>query len=267
MPRSKSFHYPARSTILLPHLRRQPIPLFVVAFLGLTCFSAGALWGHGSMLVPESRVYYCRFSDNPENPTHPACAAAVQQAGDSQFLYDWNGIRQGDANSDHQAVVPDGELCSGGGSEFSGLDLPRSDWAATVVPNEGTFEFVYHVTAPHDTKDLLFFVTPEGWDPTQPLTWEDLDYVDEPGNPDDPVDPFCHLTSATAEPYPQDPAVENVYRMVCPMPNRTGRHVIYHVWQRIDSPEAFYACIDVELQATSTIFADGFESGGTEQWD
>jgi len=43
------------------------------------------------------------------------------------------------------------------------------------------------------------------------------------------------------------PGVGEVYRMVCPLPVRSGRHVIYHVWQRDDSPEAFYACVDVLL--------------------
>ncbi len=36
--------------------------------------------------------------------------------------------------------------------------------------------------------------------------------------------------------------------MNCPLPQgKTGKHVIYNVWQRSDSPEAFYACIDVSF--------------------
>ena len=54
--------------------------------------------------------------------------------------------------------------------------------------------------------------------------------------------------------------------MVCPLPPRTGRHVIYHVWQRDDSPEAFYACVDVLLRGGGPVFADGFESGGLGAW-
>jgi len=37
-------------------------------------FSAQVL-AHGSIIVPESRVYNC-FQNNPENPSDPACAAA-----------------------------------------------------------------------------------------------------------------------------------------------------------------------------------------------
>ena len=29
------------------------------------------------------------------------------------------------------------------------------------------------------------------------------------------------------------------------LPNKTGRHLIYSIWQRSDSPEAFYNCSDV----------------------
>ena len=55
--------------------------------------------------------------------------------------------------------------------------------------------------------------------------------------------------------------------MTCPLPPRSGRHVIFHVWQRDDSPEAFYACVDVEMATGGPLFFDGFESGDTSAWD
>ncbi|MEM8962742.1 MAG: lytic polysaccharide monooxygenase auxiliary activity family 9 protein [Acidobacteriota bacterium] len=227
-----------------------------VVMLVCVAFLPSTSWGHGTMLIPESRVHLCRFADNPEDPMDPACAAAVQWAGgDPQFLYDWAGIRQGDADGNHQQVVPDGQLCSGGGVEYGGLDLPRSDWRTTAIAPDGSgnFEFIYRASAPHETRDMIFFVTRDGWDPEQPLAWQDLDS-------------FCHITDVTLEPYPQDPSVNGVYRMTCPLPSRAGRHLIYNVWQRSDSPEAFYACIDVVFQPTGAIFADGFESGDTALW-
>lgn len=235
----------------------------LIALLG--SLSAEALLAHGTITTPASRIHKCRFEDNPENPQDPACAAAVAFAGNPQFLYDWNAIRQGDANGQHQQVVPDGQLCSGGGPEYGGLDLGRDDWRATAIEpdGDGNFEFVYHATAVHSTQDMLFYITPQGWDPTQRPSWEDLDWIDEPGNPNDPVDPFCHLTEVTLETIP---GVGDGYRMVCPLPQRSGRHVIYHVWQRDDSPEAFYACIDVLLAGSELIFGDGFETGDDSQW-
>ena len=222
----------------------------------------GKLYAHGTMLTPPSRVWMCRFEDNPENPQDPACAAAVSLAGDPQFLYDWAGVRQAGADSQHQAVVPDGELCSGGGSEFAGLDLVRSDWRSTAITAdaEGEFEFIYRASAPHSTRDMLFYITPEGWSPDEPLTWADLDY--NPDGPHNTIDPFCHLNSVELE---ELPGVGAVYRMTCPLPARSGRHVIYNVWQRDDSPEAFYACIDVEMdgQAQEAVFSSGFEATET----
>lgn len=243
------------------HCRALTLGILATSTLAATTVE---LYAHGTVVVPPSRAHICRFQDNPENPSIPSCAAAVSHAGTSQFLYDWNGIRQGDADGRHQVVVPDGRLCSGGGPEFAGLDLVRDDWTATpIAPDgDGRFEFIYHATAPHSTRDMLFFITPEGWTPDRALTWEDLDFVDDPGNPNDPIDPFCRLTSAMLETIP---GIGDGYRMDCPLPNRTGRHVIYHVWQRDDSPEAFYACIDVVLPGSS-IFESGFENGGISEW-
>ncbi len=243
-------------------------PRLVWILLLVSALGAQGLWAHGSMLEPRSRVYKCRFDDNPENPADPACAAAVALAGTPQFLYDYAGIRQAKVAGQHQVWVPDGQLCSGGGPEYAGLDLPREDWRATSIEADalGQFEFIYRATAPHATQDMLFYITPQGWDPTQPLTWADLDAVDDPANPG-VIDPFCHLTEATAVSYPQDPTLTDlVYRMPCPLPERNGRHIIYHVWQRSDSPEAFYGCIDVLMGTSNQIFSDSFESGDFSAW-
>jgi len=243
-----------------------PVTLVMILISG---FMTQTLLAHGTLLEPQSRIYKCRFEDDPENPSDPACAAAIAFAGDNQFIYDWAGIGQGNAAGQHQLVVPDGELCSGGDSVYAGLDLPRDDWRGTpLVPDaQGNFEFVYWASIPHPTQDMVFFITREGWDPTQPLTWADLDFIDEPGNSEDPVDPFCLLTAVTLVDYPADPMVDDVYRMTCPLPQRTGRHVIFHVWQRGDSNQAFYGCIDVEFGgASGAIFDDGFESGDTSRW-
>ena len=36
------------------------------------------------------------------------------------------------------------------------------------------------------------------------------------------------------------------------LPARSGKQVVYSVWQRSDSPEAFYACVDVNFGGTVT---------------
>ena len=187
---------------------------------------------HGTMVVPPSRVHECRFNGNPENHQDPACRAAVELGG-TQPMYDWNGVRQGNANGQHEAIIPDGEHCSGGNSTFRGLDLLRSDWRTTPIAPDGSgqFEFVYTATAPHATQDMIFYVTPEGYDPTQPIQWSELEE-------------FCRHGQVPLEPIQGG---GQGYRMRCDLPQRTGQHVIFHIWQRADSPEAFYSCNDVEF--------------------
>ena len=206
-----------------------------------SALSAGQSLAHGSIEIPISRVYNC-YKEGPENPQSAACKAAVASGG-TQALYDWNGVRQGNANGDHRAVIPDGKLCSGGNESHKGLDLARSDWPAKrIVPNSrGGFDFVYHATAPHAARSFQFFITKQGYNPTQPLKWSDLEAA-----------PFCTVGST--------PLVNSRYTLSCPFPTgKTGRHVIYNIWQRSDSPEAFYACVDVDL-GTSLAASDWKEA-------
>ena len=201
----------------------------VSVFLLVEVSLFGQVFAHGSMETPLSRIYNCRL-ENPENPKSAACRAAVEVGG-TQALYDWNSVRQGNANGQHRAVIPDGQLCGGGSTHFQGLDLARNDWAFTPISPDaaGNFEFIYHATAPHATRSMEFYVTINGYDPTKPLAWSDLE-----------SQPFCTITNVTLQ--------NQRYRMNCPLPQgKSGKHVIYNIWQRSDSAEAFYACIDVEF--------------------
>lgn len=189
--------------------------------------ASGTAFAHGTLSKPSSRVYSC-YQGNPENPTNPACAAA-KAIGGAQPFYDWAGINQAAANGNHQAVVPDGELCSGGNSKYRGLDLNRSDWQTTPIRGDarGRYTFEYKAPAPHATRDWKFYVTREGWQPGSPLRWADLEE-------------FCTLGNV--------PLSGDVYKLDCPLPKRTGQHVIYNTWQRSDSAEAFYTCADVRFE-------------------
>lgn len=202
-------------------------PLALAAVLLVSPTRAGA---HGTMIVPESRIHRCAFDGSVENHQDPACRAAIDLGG-KQAMYDWNGMRQASADGRHREVVPDGKLCSGGNPDFIGLALPRSDWRTSpIAPGaDGTFEFVFHATAPHATRDWHLYATRDGWDPTKPLAWGD-------------VDEFCDSGGVPLE---SDAQGRQVYRIRCSLPARSGRHVIFATWQRADSPEAFYSCSDV----------------------
>lgn len=186
---------------------------------------ASSAFAHGTFVNPQSRIYKC-YLGNKENPADPACRAAWAVAG-SQLFYDWNGINQANANSNHRAVVPDGKQCSGNNPTFRGLDVIRSDWQTSNVRSGSSYTFTFYATAPHATKDWTFFVTPQGWNPNTPLRWNDLQQ-------------FCKTG-------PVPLSSGNNYHITCTLPARTGRHVIYNTWQRSDSTEAFYTCMDVNF--------------------
>ena len=214
------------------NISRNLITIAMIGMLGTIVGYSAIVHAHGTIVAPPSRVHECRFNGNPENHQDPACRAAVAVGG-TQPMYDWNGIRQGNANGQHRNLIPDGQQCSGGNPTFRGLDLLRSDWRTTKIAPDanGQFVFVYNATAPHATADMIFYVTPQGYDPTQPIRWNELEE-------------FCR--------HGQTPLVNiqgggRGYRMPCTLPQRTGKHVIFHTWQRADSPEAFYACSDVEF--------------------
>ncbi|MDX2648305.1 lytic polysaccharide monooxygenase [Streptomyces sp. PA03-1a] len=194
--------------------------------LALTGLAAGPASAHGTMGGPVSRVLTC-YAENPENPTSAACRAAVA-AGGTQAFYDWNGVRIGDAAGRHRQVIPDGKLCSAGNEEFKALDLARADWPATRM-TPGRQDLAYRVTARHKGSFELY-MTKAGYDPSRPLTWSDLE-----------AQPFAKVT---------DPQVrDGSYVLPVDVPARSGRQLVYAIWQRSDSPEAFYSCSDVVFGA------------------
>ncbi|MFF7313560.1 lytic polysaccharide monooxygenase [Streptomyces sp. NPDC008137] len=193
--------------------------------LVLTALTATPAAAHGSMGDPVSRVSQC-YAEGPESPKSAACKAAVA-AGGTQALYDWNGIRIGDAGGRHQRLIPDGKLCSANNAQFKGLDLARADWPATSV-RSGSHTFKYRVTAPHKGT-FKVYLTKSGYNPAKPLAWKDLDLKNPVATSTDPA------------------AKGGFYTFSGTLPQRSGRHLLYAVWQRSDSPEAFYSCSDVSF--------------------
>ncbi|MGC9437278.1 lytic polysaccharide monooxygenase [Streptomyces sp. WG5] len=206
-----------------------------LAPLALTTLAAAPASAHGSMGDPVSRVSQCH-AEGPENPKSDACKAAVA-AGGTQALYDWNGIRIGNAAGKHRELIPDGKLCSANDPAFKGMDLARGDWPATSV-SSGPYTFKYRVTAPHKGT-FKVYITQPGYDPAQPLGWGDLDLSAPVATVTDPA------------------ATGGFYTFSGTLPERSGKHLLYAVWQRSDSPEAFYSCSDVSFGG-----ADGGTTGG-----
>ncbi|WP_455358127.1 lytic polysaccharide monooxygenase auxiliary activity family 9 protein [Streptomyces sp. SYSU K21746] len=190
--------------------------------LALAGLAAGPAAAHGSMTDPVSRVSAC-FAEGPESPKSAACKAAVAASG-AQAFYDWNEVNIANAAGSHKSLIPDGKLCSAGRDKYKGLDLPRADWPSSKL-SSGAHTFRYKATAPHKGSFELY-VTKDGYDPSKPLKWSDLE-----------SQPFAKATN---------PKLENgAYVFDGTVPAKSGRHLIYSIWQRSDSPEAFYTCSDV----------------------
>ncbi|MCX4822055.1 lytic polysaccharide monooxygenase [Streptomyces sp. NBC_01142] len=190
-----------------------------LALAGLAAAPAAA---HGSMTDPVSRVSAC-YAEGPESPKSAACKAAVAASG-AQAFYDWNEVNIANAAGNHKQLIPDGKLCSAGRDKYKGLDLPRGDWPSSAL-GSGNHTFHYKATAPHKGSFELY-LTKDGYDPSKPLAWADLE-----------AKPFAKVTNPKL--------VNGEYVFDGVVPNKSGRHLIYSIWQRSDSPEAFYTCSDV----------------------
>jgi len=202
---------------------------------------------HGSMQDPVSRIYEC-WLENPETPDTLACKDAIA-AGGTQPIYDWNEINQPNANGDSQAVIPDGQLCSGGRGKYAAFDAPRTDWALTFLPDSGTYTFVYDAYVPHNQGYFELYVTNDEYDFTEALKWSDLEYP-----------PFATFI--------EPPLIDGAYYMEAELPEgKSGRHIIYAIWQRTDSPEAFYSCSDVWFGNSPTPVATAPPACEWPEWD
>ncbi|MEO3813601.1 lytic polysaccharide monooxygenase [Sphaerisporangium sp. B11E5] len=193
--------------------------------------SAGA---SGALQTPASRTYACyidgRTTGDDIRPKNPACAAAVK-AGGTGPVRDWSGVLRADGAGRTRGFIPDGKLCSGGLGEYAAYDAPRADWPATVLQGGATFDFVYGAGPPKPV-GLKLYVTKDGFNPTQPLTWADLE-----------DQPFL-----TADP---KPGADGAYGFTGALPPKSGRHIIYSVWTRPGGTETFYGCSDVIFSAPS----------------
>ncbi|MBV2354249.1 lytic polysaccharide monooxygenase [Streptomyces sp. J2-1] len=205
----------------------------VAAPLLLLPWAAAPALAHGAPTDPVSRVYACSPQGGSAKDS-AACRAAVAANG-GPFTA-WDNLRvAGVAGRDRQ-VVPDGKLCSGGLAAYRGLDLPRRDWPATRLTPGARLTMTYASTIAH-TGSFRLYLTRPGYDPAKPLTWADL-----------PARPFAEV---------KDPALTNgAYHIPATLPkDRTGRQVLYTVWQNTSTPDTYYSCSDV-------VFPDPAGSGG-----
>ncbi|WP_238528000.1 lytic polysaccharide monooxygenase [Aquimarina agarivorans] len=185
------------------------------------------VFAHGTVTSPPSRVWIC-FQENPESPDSPACEAAIMGYG-TQAFYDWSEVARMDAGGMHRLILPDGNLASAGRPDkYGGLDQVRDDWVTTQV-SPGPFTVTWTNSAPHQTLYYDVYITKADWTPDQPLTWDSLERL------------------VRTDPRPAA-ATDNIDVV---LPQRSGKHIIFSVWQRSLTPEAFYSTSDVDFGANA----------------
>ncbi|UVS80061.1 lytic polysaccharide monooxygenase [Actinokineospora sp. UTMC 2448] len=200
---------------------------------------------HGGMTFPATRTYACYVDGRAGGgggdlaPQNDACEAAVAISG-KQPLWDWFGNLISLAGGRHREIIADGDLC-GPTAKYDGFNIAHSAWPTTTLQANSQVTFRYNAWAPHPGT-WSQYVTRDGWDPSQPLKWSDL----EPA-------PFNAVTNPPINGSGPEGAE---YTWPVTLPNKSGRHIIYSIWQRSDSPEAFYNCSDV-------VFTGGSGGGDT----
>jgi chitin-binding protein len=194
----------------------------------LTTLAAGPARAHGAPTNPVSRVVACSPMGG-SNTSTAACKAAIAVNG-APFTA-WDNLRVAGVNGRDREVIPDGQLCSGGLSDYKGLDLARADWPSTRLTPGAAFTLEYSSTIAH-TGTFKLYLTKPGYDPAQPLTWSDL-----------PTQPFATAT---------DPALVNgAYSIKATLPSdRTGRQLLYTIWQNSSTSDTYYSCSDVVFTET-----------------
>jgi chitin-binding protein len=152
-------------------------------------------------------------------------------------------------NGRDRQVIPDGRLCSGNLPAYRGLDVARPDWPATRLTPGGRLTMTYASTIAH-TGTFRLYLTRPGYDPAKPLKWSDL-----------PERPFAEVTDP--------PLTKGAYHITATLPkDRTGRQMLYTIWQNSSTTDTYYSCSDVVFSGAAQATGDSKQArGGTKTPD
>lgn len=180
---------------------------------GLPLVSAAPAYAHGYTTSPVSRALHCK-------------QGTVQDCGPIQ----WEPQSVEGPKGFPAAGPADGTICAAGDSRWAPLDDPRGgQWPATRVQSGQSFTFSWTLTAAHATTSFRYFITRDGWNPSQPLTRAALEPT-----------PFLQQDYGGQRP-------PSTVSHTGTLPNKSGRHLILAVWDIADTGNAFYQCADVDF--------------------
>ncbi|GHJ46961.1 hypothetical protein Cs7R123_43030 [Catellatospora sp. TT07R-123] len=216
----------------------------LTSILLITTALAKVADAHGNVVDPASRNYGCwqRWGSDFQNPQmatlDPMCWQAWQ--ANPNTMWNWNSLFREGVAGNHQAAIPDGQLCSAGRTQngfYASLDTV-GDWKAQNISNN--FRIKLFDGALHGADYIWVYATKQGFNPvTQPLKWSDLELVGQIGN--------TPASQWTAESGGGVSILVNGNA-----PGRTGRHMLYTIWQASHLDQSYYFCSDVNFGGTSS---------------
>nr|WP_240742399.1 lytic polysaccharide monooxygenase [Micromonospora zingiberis] len=211
--------------------------------LVLTTALVNPAFAHGSVVNPASRNYGCwqRWGGDFQNPRmateDPMCWQAWQ--ANPSAMWNWNGLFREGVAGNHQGAIPNGQLCSGGRTEsgrYNAMDAVGA-WRTTQVANN--FRLKFFDQASHGADYIRVYATRQGYDPTtRALAWSDLELVGQIGNT--PASQWQREVDGVSIEIPVN------------APGRTGRHIIYTIWQASHFDQSYYICSDVQFGGGTT---------------
>jgi len=204
-----------------------------------------AAQAHGGLTDPPTRTWVC-YQDGLAGgaavgeagnikPRNPACVNAFENEGNYSF-YNWYGNLLGTIAGRHE-TIPDGKLC-GPDARFASYNTPSSSWPTTSVSPGQEMTFTYAAVARHPGY-FTTWITKDGWNQDEPIGWDDL----EPAPFDRVLNPPLREGGVAGPEYYWDVTLPT---------GKSGKHVLFNIWERTDSPESFYNCVDVDFGGGSS---------------
>ncbi|MEK8029196.1 lytic polysaccharide monooxygenase [Ideonella sp. DXS29W] len=188
-----------------------------IAWLGLAAVALPlSAVAHGYISAPESRGYQCKLGNNTD------CGAIQWEPQSLEAPSGWPA-----------GGPPDQHIASANHDSFAELDVQtKARWTKGKMKG-GQNSFTWTFTANHVTRNWRYYITKQGWNPSQKLTRASFETA-----------PFCTVDGGMRQPPMQ--VTHN-----CNVPSRTGYQIILGVWEIGDTSNSFYNVIDVKFPKAS----------------
>lgn len=180
---------------------------------------------HGYVVTPRSRAYKCSASGGHLNTN---CGLIQYEPQSVEFIKGYPKIGDGDMGPG----PADGQLAGVG--LWPELDDQSEDRWHKEILSPGVQEFYWQFVAAHATTKYEYYITKIGWNPNKPLSRSAFE-----------TEPFTVIDGGGEIPWLDDQMVGVAH--VVDVPERTGYHIIYCVWEIDDTVNSFYSIIDVDF--------------------